>query len=81
MGDHVPPCGPLEKLEAKVEALNHSVFIGGPGRENASIHLRLVLVEDAIERFGKNSSKLVWIGIGILATLVANLFTGHLMMK
>ncbi len=79
MPDHEPPCAPLEVLRRDFDEFYHEVLVGN--KANPSHSVRLTLLEDAFERFSKNSSKLVWIGIGILATLAANLITGHLAMK
>jgi hypothetical protein len=53
----------------------------GKDKQNPSVTARLVILEEAVERFAKNSSKLVWIGVAILGTLVVNLLTGHIGLK
>ena len=73
MADHNPPCSQLERTINLVDALRTDAI--------PAINTRLTLVEDAVERFGKNSSKLVWIGMGILATLIINALTGHIVFR
>jgi hypothetical protein len=45
----------------------------GRGKNDPPITGRLLLLENAVERFAKNSSKLVWLVLGTLLVGVANL--------
>ena len=61
-----------QELEEKV--MQHDVDLyRGRGKSDPPITGRLLLLENAIERFGKNSSKLVWLVIGTLIVGLANL--------
>lgn len=47
----------------------------GDGKDNPPFTSRMAMLEEAVKRFGTNSSKLVWIGVAILGTLIVNLVT------
>jgi hypothetical protein len=79
-GDPMIPETPNEHMIKEFELMHHDFYVGG-GKDSPSYLFRLALVEEAIARFSRNSSKLVWIGVGILGALLTNLMMGHIKLQ
>jgi hypothetical protein len=63
--------------EERVDKMFTDLYLGD-GKDNPSVTTRLTLLEDAMERFSRNSNKLVFIGVttlvGVAASLVMRAF-------
>jgi hypothetical protein len=57
--------------DEKIEKLYVDMYVG-EGTGNPPVTLRLDRVERAIERFGSNSSKIVWLLFGTLVTVAGD---------
>ena len=70
---------PIENcpLKEDVEKMFTDLYLG-KDKDNPSITSRLLIAEQAIERFSKNSSKAVWLLVGTLVVGLANLIFGHM---
>lgn len=64
--------GALVNTEDKVDKLWADMY-EDRGKGNPSITTRLVLVEDAITRFGNNSSRIVWALVAVALSIVGDL--------
>ena len=64
-------------LKEDVEKMFTDLYLG-KDKDNPSITSRLLIAEQAIERFSKNSSKAVWLLVGTLVVGLANLIFGHM---
>jgi len=47
----------------------------GSGKDNPSVTSRLLILEQAVERFASNSNKAVWLGVATLLSALGALFT------
>jgi hypothetical protein len=48
----------------------------GDGKENPSVATRLALLEDVVSKLSKNSSRIVWLLVGLVITLIIDICTG-----
>lgn len=55
-----------------VRKMYHDLYLGG-GKSDPSITTRLSQVEDCLARISTNLSKLTWIVIGILASVIGDI--------
>lgn len=70
---------PDSGIEQKVDKLYLDFYIGD-GPQNPPMTTRVALMESAIMRFGRNSSKTVWLLLAILGTIVGDILArsiGH----
>jgi hypothetical protein len=59
-------------LEEKVNKMFADLYVGSD-KENPSMTSRLLLVEDAVARFSKNSNKAIWLLVSLLAAAAINI--------
>jgi len=59
-------------LEDKVNKMFTDLYVGAD-KENPSMSSRLLLVEDAVARFTKNSNKAIWLLVSLLAAAAINI--------
>jgi hypothetical protein len=62
----------IEEMEGMVKRHEKDLYFGD-GRDNPPITGRLLLLEDAIARFARNSSKIVWLVVATLIVALINL--------
>jgi hypothetical protein len=65
-----------EEIEQMVLRHDTDLYYGR-GKADPPITTRLALIEEAIERFATNSSKIVWLLVGTLIVGLANLIFHH----
>ncbi len=61
----------IEQIAKEVDHMYKDLYVG-EGKSNPSITVRLSTSEEAIDRIGKNLSKMVWLLVGIFITILAD---------
>ena len=63
----------IQKLEEKSEKYNVDLYVGS-GQNDPSLTTRMALMEEVVGKIGSNLSKIVWLLVALLSTLVADYF-------
>lgn len=60
----------------KVETMFKALFVDQPSQPSFASRLRSN--EEAIKRFSDNSSRLVWVGVGLLGAVIVDVIRGFI---